>query len=412
MNNKIVIQKALQELQELKAKKSEANSYEKIAIISAGCRFPGNIDSLASFWKSLSEGHDAISEIPPDRWDTAASYDPEPNQPGKSYIRHGDPLNQVDSFDADLFNISPAELKCMDPQHRLLLEVTWEAIENAGYSLSKVQQATTGIYVGIMNSDYVLRQVSELSTAPDDNGLNPYMVTGNSNSFSAGRISHSFNLNGPSLVVNTACSSSLVTVHLACQALRNGECDIALAGGVNVILDPLTNILLSQMGVIAPDGRCKTFDAAADGYSRGEGCGVVMLKRMSDAVADNDPILGVIRGSAINHDGKSPSGITVPNRESQEKLLKNTLRVSDTDSHDISYIEAHGTGTTIGDSMELQALTNTLAKNREEPLYIGSVKTNFGHLESAAGIAGLLKTYLPLNTARYPPACILTTPIR
>jgi len=412
MNSKIVIQKALQELQELKAKeqKPETNSYEKIAIVSAGCRFPGNIDSLASFWKSLSEGHDAISEIPSDRWDTAASYDPEPNQPGKSYIRHGGFLNQVDSFDADLFNISPAELKCMDPQHRLLLEVTWEAIENAGYSLPEVQQTTTGIYVGIMNSDYVLRQVSELSSAPDDTGLNPHMVTGNSNSFLAGRISHSFNLNGPSLVVNTACSSSLVTVHMASQALRNGECDIALAGGVNVILDPLTNILLSQMSVIAPDGRCKTFDAAADGYSRGEGCGVVMLKRMSDAVADNDTILGVIRGSAINHDGKSPSGITVPNRESQETLLKNTLRVSDTDSLDISYIEAHGTGTTIGDSIELQALTNTLTKNRKEPLYIGSVKTNFGHLESAAGIAGLLKTVLALKHDQIPASLHFNNP--
>lgn len=396
-----LVKQALVELRELKSKlkKLENAKNEPIAIIGMGCRFPKGVSNPSDFWDLLSNGVDAITEIPPDRWDVEASYDPNPDVTGKSYIRHGGFIDGIDLFDPDFFNIPPREAKQLDPQLRLLLEVTWESLENAGLSPDQIRGTEAGVYVGLMNSDYIFRQFADLTPSTID----PYMLTGNSNSFLAGRLSYSFGLHGPSMVVSTACSSSLVTVNLACQALRNNECDLAFAGGVNLILDPVTNIMLSQMRAIAPNGRCKSFDATADGYSRGEGCGMIVLKRLSDAVSNRDNILALIRGSAVNHDGKS-AGLTVPNGLAQERLLHKAFKAAGVEPEDIGYIETHGTGTVLGDPIEIRALTNIMGNKREDPLYIGSVKTNIGHLEAAAGIAGLIKTVLALQHQQIPPS--------
>ncbi|TRW90769.1 non-ribosomal peptide synthetase/type I polyketide synthase [Candidatus Methylobacter oryzae] len=396
-----LVKQALVELRELKAKlkKLENAKNEPIAIIGMGCRFPKGVDNLKDFWSLLSNGVDAITDIPADRWDVEASYDPDPDASGKSYIRHGGFIDGIDLFDPDFFNIPPREAKQLDPQLRLLLEVTWESLENAGLSPDQIRGTEAGVYVGLMNSDYVFRQFGGITPS----SIDPYMLTGNSNSFLAGRLSYSLGLHGPSMVVSTACSSSLVTVDLACKALRNKECDLAFAGGVNLILDPVTNIMLSQMRAIASDGRCKSFDASADGYSRGEGCGMIVLKRLSDALADRDNVLALIRGSAVNHDGKS-AGLTVPNGLAQERLLRKAFKAAGVEPADVGYIEAHGTGTALGDPIEIRALTRIMGDNREAPLHIGSVKTNIGHLEAAAGIAGLIKTVLALQYQQIPPS--------
>lgn len=395
-----LVKQALIELRELKTKlkKLENAKNEPIAIIGMGCRFPKGVGNPKDFWDLLSNGVDAITDIPADRWDVQASYDPNPEVSGKSYIRHGGFIDGIDLFDADFFNIPPREAKQLDPQLRLLLEVAWETLEHAGLSPDQIRGTEAGVYVGLMNSDYAFRQCGELTSS----SIDPYMLTGNSNSFLAGRLSYSLGLHGPSMVVSTACSSSLVTVNLASQALRNKECDLAFAGGVNLILDPVTNIMLSQMRAVAPDGRCKSFDAAADGYSRGEGCGMIVLKRLSDALADHDNILALIRGSAVNHDGKS-AGLTVPNGLAQERLLRKAFKAAGVEPTDIDYIEAHGTGTALGDPIEIRALTKIMGR-REIPLHIGSVKTNIGHLEAAAGIAGLIKTVLALQNEQIPPS--------
>lgn len=369
---------------------------EKIAVVGLSCRFPGAKDST-SFWKMLVEGSDAISEVPQTRWDLDEYYDADPDAPGKMYTKHGGFIDNVDLFDAGFFGIAPREAESMDPQQRLFLEVSWEALENAGEMKAQLRNSRTGVFVGVSTRDY-----ADLFTRSNDpSRIHAYLGTGNAFSAISGRLSYLLGLQGPSMSVDTACSSSLVATHLACQSLRSGESNLAVVGGVNLILSPSTTINFCKARMMAADGRCKTFDAKANGYVRGEGCGVVILKRLSDAIADNNNILAVIHGSAVNQDGPS-GGLTAPNGPSQEKVIREALHMANVAAKDIQYIEAHGTGTSLGDPIEMQALGKVLAKDREQPFCVGSLKTNIGHLEAAAGIAGLIKTVLAIHNRKIP----------
>ncbi|HWE62333.1 MAG TPA: beta-ketoacyl synthase N-terminal-like domain-containing protein, partial [Chloroflexota bacterium] len=371
---------------------------EPIAIVGLGCRLPGGAGSPETFWQLLHEGVDAISAVPADRWDVDAYYDPEPGKPGKMCTRYGGFLDGVDSFDAAFFDISPREAAAMDPQQRLLLEVAWEALEDAGQTREQLAGSQTGVFVGIYNSDYSWLKLADPATA------DVYAGMGTAHSVVAGRLSYLLDLRGPSMPVDTACSSSLVAIHLACQSLRTRESDLALAGGVNLILSPLGTILTSQLLAMAPDGRCKTFDAAANGFVRGEGCGVVVLKRLSEAVADGDHIWALIRGSAVNQDGHSP-GLTAPNLPAQQAVIRQALANAGVPAARIGYVEAHGTGTSLGDPIEIEALKAAFGGSREPgaSCAIGSVKTNMGHLEATAGVAGLIKAVLALTHGIVPP---------
>ncbi|QHG16476.1 type I polyketide synthase [Nostoc sp. ATCC 53789] len=382
-------------------------STEDIAIIGMGCRFPGGANNPEQFWQILQKGIDAITEIPSQRWNLDNYFDSEPETPGKMYTRHGGFIADIDQFDAQFFGISPREAISLDPQQRILLEVSWEALENAAVAPQNLVGSQTGVFIGLISNEYMQLQIQH----KDPETIDAYYGTGGIGSAAAGRISHSLGLRGPSLVVDTACSSSLVSIHLAVQSLRGGECNLALAGGVNLILLPETNIFLSKSKAVAADGRCKTFDASANGFVRGEGCGVVVLKRLSEALADNDPILAVIRGSAVNHDGRS-SGFTVPSTTAQQELLHQALANANVEAQQVSYIEAHGTGTSLGDPIEVSALASVLCAGRsfEQPLVISSVKTNIGHLEAAAGVAGLMKVVLALQHQEIPPHLHLQQP--
>ena len=365
---------------------------EPVAIIGIGCRFPGGANTPEAFWQLLKNGVDAISEIPAGRWDIDAFYDPDPATPGKMSTRWGGFLTDVDLFDPGFFGISPREAMSMDPQQRLLLEVAWEALEHGGQTLHGLAGSQTGVFIGICTNDYGWLQFA------DPAQIDAYTSSGWAHSIAAGRLSYLLDLQGPCVAMDTACSSSLVAVHLACQSLRARECRMALAGGVNLLLSPLHTISLSKFGMMAPDGRCKAFDARANGFVRGEGCGVVVLKRLSDALADSDPILALIRGSAINQDGRS-NGLTAPNVLSQQEVIRQALANAGVASSQVTYIEAHGTGTSLGDPIELEALTAVYGQSRwdGQSCAIGSVKTNVGHLEAAAGIIGLIKTVLALQ---------------
>ncbi len=361
---------------------------EPIAIIGMGCRFPGGASSPEAFWRLLRDGVDAISEVPPDRWAVDAYYDPDPNAPGKMLTRWGGFVERADLFDAEFFGIAPREAASMDPQQRLLLEVSWEALEHAGQAPQHFENSRTGVFVGMAVPEYVGLMLG------DPTRYDAYSGSGLTPSIASGRLSYVLRLHGASLSIDTACSSSLVAVHLACLSLRAGECRMALAGGVNRIIVPDFTVLLSKLQVLADDGRCKTFDAAANGYVRGEGCGIVVLKRLSDALADGDTILALIAGSAVNHDGRS-SGLTAPNRLAQEAIMREALAASGIAPSEIGYVEAHGTGTVLGDPIEMGALGSVFGARAGAPrLLVGSVKTNIGHLEAAAGIAGLIKTVL------------------
>lgn len=385
----------------------ERSKTEPIAIIGMSCRFPGGANDPETFWQILINGVDAITEVPPERWNVDDHYDPNPDTPGKMYTRHGGFLEQVDSFDSEFFGISPREAVRIDPQQRLLLEAAWEALENAGLIPNQQAVSQTGVFVGITTNDYarLLMPSGALSQ------IDAYYITGNPLNAVAGRLSYTLGLQGPCMAIDTACSSSLVAVHLACQSLRNGECQKALAGGVNLILSPENTIALSKAKMMAANGRCKTFDAEADGIVRGEGCGILVLKRLSDAVADGDNILALIRGSAVNQDGTS-SGFTVPNKAAQETLIRQALARAKVDPSEVDYVEAHGTGTPLGDPIEVRALGAVLGEGRssELPLKIGSVKTNIGHLESAAGVASLIKVILSLQHQQIPPHLHLKQP--
>jgi acyl transferase domain-containing protein/pimeloyl-ACP methyl ester carboxylesterase len=376
---------------------------EAIAIIGMGCRFPG-ANHPKAFWDLISQQVDAITEVPPERWDVEALYDPRGGY-GKMNTRWGGFLDHIDRFDAEFFGIAPREAIYLDPQQRLLLEVTWEALENAGQAVEQLAGSQTGVFVGISCSDYHQRLRQSY------NEINAYMATGNAFSIAANRLSYLFDFHGPSMAVDTACSSSLVAAHLACQSLLRGESNLALAAGVNLLLSPELTVILSQARMMSPDGRCKTFDAKANGYVRGEGCGVVVLKRLADALTDGDPILALIRGSAINQDGRS-NGLTAPNGLAQVKLIRQALANAGVEPGQISYVEAHGTGTSLGDPIEVEALGTVLAAGREpdNPCVVGSVKTNIGHLEAAAGVAGLIKLVLMLTHRQIPPNLHFHTP--
>jgi acyl transferase domain-containing protein len=337
----------------------ESSKTEPIAIIGDGCRFPGGANDPDAFWRILRDGVDAIAEVPDDRWNIDAYYDPNPDSQGKMYTRWGGFLQQVDQFDPQFFGISPREAASMDPQQRLLLEVAWEALERAGIAPNHLAGSRTGVFVGIGQNDYAQLQLN----SGDPARINAYDGTGNGFCFASGRLSYVLGLQGPNMAIDTACSSSLVAIHQACQSLRTGECDLALAGGVHLILSPEVTIFLSKTQALSPDGRCHTFDAAANGFARGEGCGVLVLKRLSDAVANRDNILAIIRGSAVNHDGRS-SGLTVPNGSAQQALIRTSLANAKVDPASVNYVEVHGTGTSLGDPIEVTALGSVLCEGR------------------------------------------------
>lgn len=373
---------------------------EPIAVVGMGCRFPGAAD-LESYWRLMAEMGEGIREIPPDRWDVNEFFDANVDTPGKMSTRWGGFLHDVDKFDPRLFGITPREAARMDPQQRLLLEVAWEAFEHGGLSGEQVQGSRTGVFVGIGGTDY-----SQMYRGFPDylRHIDAYCGTGNALSIAANRLSYIFDLRGPSLAVDTACSSALVSLHYAVQSLRNHECDMALAGGVNVILSPETTIAFSKARMLSPDGRCKPFDASANGYVRGEGCGLVVLKRLGDALKNGDNILALIRGTAVNQDGKT-SGMTAPNGPSQQECIRKALHQADIRPEQLTYVEAHGTGTPLGDPIEVSALQGVIGQRgpADPPCYMGSVKANIGHLETASGVASLIKVVMMLQRGQIPP---------
>ena len=370
---------------------------DAIAVLGVGCRLPGGINGPDAFWEALLAGTDAVGQVPDERWRLFDDEAPDTAAVLARTTRWGAFLDDIEGFDADFFGITPGEADVMDPQQRLLLEVGCEALDHAGIPLPALQGSATGVFVGLSALEY-----GHLTTA-DLSGVTPWTSSGAAGSIAANRMSYLLDLRGPSMTIDTACSSSLVAVHQACRSLRDGECDTALAAGVNVLLSPAITANFDQVGALAPDGRCKPFDARADGIVRGEGCGVVVLKRLTDAQRDGDRILAVIRGTAVNSDGRS-AGLTAPNPVAQEALLRSALRDAGTDAADIGYVEAHGTGTLLGDPIEAGALGAVLGRDRpaDRPLLIGSVKSNLGHLEGAAGIVGLIKTVISLHHAQLP----------
>jgi acyl transferase domain-containing protein len=380
---------------------------DPIAIIGIGCRFPGGINDTESFWKLLLEGREAITELPADRWNTERYFDPEPGLPAKSVTKRGGFLENIDRFDAQFFGISPREAPYVDPQHRLLLETAWEAIEDAGLVLDLEYGTDLGVFVGISHNEYQGIQ----GTPFDHIGIGPHSPTGCAHSIAANRISYCLNLRGPSVAMDTACSSALTAIYMACEHIRGGRGDAALAGGVTVIITPGGFIGFSQASMLSPDGRCKAFDASANGFVRGEGAGMVLLKRLSRALTDGDPIQGVIIGTALNQDGHT-NGISLPSVEAQARLVSAACADAEISPSDIGFVEAHGTGTAVGDPIEAHALSQALCQDRapEAPLLIGSVKTNLGHLETAAGLAGLLKAMLVLKYGHIPGSLHFETP--
>ncbi|HEY9795455.1 MAG TPA: type I polyketide synthase [Candidatus Sericytochromatia bacterium] len=373
-------------------------SREPIAITGIGCRFP-SANNPAEFWQLLCDGIDAITEVPKSRWDAKAFYDSTSATPGKINTHWGGFLKQVDQFDPQFFGIAPREVASMDPQQRISLEVVWEALEDAGQIPDRLAGTRTGVFIGVSSFDYYELLIGKPLH------LDPYTPTGNVNAIIANRISYVFDFQGPSMAIDTACSSSLVAVHLACQSLWSGESTLALAGGVHIMLSPSVTVSFAKAGFMAPDGRCKTFDARANGYVRSEGLGVVVLKPLSQALADADPIYAVIRGSAVNQDGRS-NGLTAPNPWAQEAVLREAYRLAEVSPGLVQYVEVHGTGTKLGDPIEMKSLGAVLTNDRPSGHYctVGSVKTNIGHLEAAAGIAGLIKVALSLKHRQIPPS--------
>ncbi len=368
---------------------------EPVAVVGIGCRFPGDVDGPESFWDFLVAGRNAISTVPADRWDAEAFYHPDPLTPGRMTTKWGGFVPDVAGFDAEFFGITPREAAAMDPQQRMLLEVAWEALEHAGIPPDSLGGTRTAVMMGVYFNEYQ----SMLAASPQN--VDAYSGTGNAHSITVGRISYLLGLRGPAVAVDTACSSSLVALHLACQSLRLRETDLALAGGVSITLRPETQIAISAWGLLSPQGRCAAFDAAADGFVRGEGAGVVVLKRLTDAVRDGDQVLAVVRGSAVNQDGRS-NGVTAPNTAAQCDVIADALRSGDVAPDSVNYVEAHGTGTVLGDPIEFEALAATYGHGGDA-CALGAVKTNIGHLEAAAGIAGFIKATLAVQRATIPP---------
>lgn len=371
---------------------------EPIAIIGMSCRLPGGAEDPEAYWQLLAREEIAIDEIPSGRWRVDDYYDPDPAATGRTYVKRGGFIREIEGFEPAFFHISPREAETVDPQQRLMLELAWEALEHAGRDPQSLRESTTGVFVGVGPNEYAERLEGSLDPASGQ-----YRATGSPLSFTAGRVSFVLGLHGPSIAVETACSSSLVALHLACQSLRQGECDGAIAGGVNVLLSPRSFIAMSEVRALSADGRCKTFSADADGYGRAEGCGVVVLKRLRDAERDGDRVLALIRGTAVNHDGPS-SGLTVPNGPAQQALLRSALAQAGVAPAEVDFVECHGTGTSLGDPIEVQALAAVYGQERssDRPLVVGAAKANLGHLEPAAGIAGLLKLVLMFEQEQIP----------
>ena len=396
--------KALLALKQMQSKLEalEQAQHEPIAVVGMSCRFPG-ANNPEEFWQLLLNGKDAITHIPAEHWDESEYYDEKPLTPGKISNNYGGFVPHLKEFDASFFRIAPREAASLDPQQRLLLEVSWEALENAAIPADKIKGSPTGVFIGISATDYWHQLLTRKQTEID-----AYLTTGNTHSLASGRLSHFFNFTGPSISLDTACSSSLVAVHLAIKSLRaprsgslrDRECNLALVGGVNRLISPKVSINFSQAKMLSPDGRCQTFDAVANGFVRSEGCGIVILKRLSDAIADRDNIKAILLGSAVNQDGRT-SSITTPNSLSQQAVIKQALENSKVEAAQVSYVETHGTGTSLGDLIEVEALSSVFADNQQ--LILGAVKTNIGHLESASGIASLIKTVLALENESIPP---------
>jgi acyl transferase domain-containing protein/acyl carrier protein len=396
-----LVKNSLVEIRKLKAKIAEleqGKALEDIAVIGAACQFPtgqDGVQDLEAFWQVLVNEVDAVREAPEHRL-SKQFYNPDPDAAGKIISTQGGYLNDIDQFAAEFFFISPREADSLDPQQRMLLENHWRALEHAGILPSSLMSSQTGLFAGICNNDYYHLLASRAYTDIDS-----YMASGTAHSTAVGRLAFYLGTQGPAIAVDTACSSSLVAIHLACQSLRAGECELALASGVNALLSPEFSINFSRAGMLSPDGRCKTFDDSADGYVRGEGCGVVVLKRLADAQRDGDNVLAVIKGSATNQDGRS-SGLTAPNGSAQRQVLTEALQAAGLTADQVSYIEAHGTGTSLGDPIEIEALQAVYGSRRQAPLTIGSVKSSIGHLEGAAGVAGFIKTVLMLQYRQIP----------
>ena len=382
-------------LDEQFTKASRIATAEPIAVVGIGCRLPGGVTGPDSYWRMLTSGTDTIGEIPADRWNADEFYDPDTFAPGRMASKWGGFIDDVAGFDAEFFGISPREAEAMDPQQRLMLEVAFEALEHAGIASEQLSGIRAAVMMGVYYTEY-----QGISAANPDH-IDAYSATGNAHAVAVGRIAYLLGLRGPAVAIDSACSSSLVTIHMACQSLRLRESDLALAGGTSLILRPETQIAMSKWGMLSPRGKCHSFDAGADGFVRGEGCGIVVLKRLTDAIRDGNQVLAVIRGSAINQDGRS-NGLTAPNTQAQVDVITRALRSADVAGGSVNLIEAHGTGTALGDPIEFEALAGTYGRG-DGPCALGAVKTNIGHLEAAAGIAGFIKAALSVQHAQIPP---------
>ncbi|MGH7117138.1 MAG: polyketide synthase [Stellaceae bacterium] len=391
------LREAVRTIQALRGRIAELRAEREpaIAVVGMACRFAGAAGT-GELWSLLAEGRDAVRPVPPDRWEAGRWFSPDVDLPGRVAFREAAFLDEVDGFDNDLFGIAAREAAQMDPQHRILLELAWEALEDAAIRPDGLGGAVCGVFLGINGGDHLVATLA----APERIGS--HALSGAVGSVAAGRIAYTFGLGGPAMVVDTACSSSLVAVHLAVRALRDGECALALAGGMHLMLMPNVSVALSRARMMAPDGRCKAFDAAADGFGQGEGGGMIVLKRLADAVADGDRVLTVIAGSALNQDGRS-AGITAPSQGAQQRVIGAALANAGIDAGLVDAIEAHGTGTALGDPIEMHALAAVFGA-RTRPLPVGSVKTNIGHTAAAAGIAGLIKAVLMLRHQAVPPS--------